>query len=296
MELIQQLISQVNGVVWGLPMLVIILGIGIYLNIGLKFMPFFNIGRAFKLLWKGRKNTQDQGGEIPPFQALMTALSATIGTGNIAGVATALFIGGPGALFWMWMTALLGMATKYSEAVLAVKYRETDRHGNHVGGPMYYIKNGMGKKWAWLGTAFALFGTFACFGIGNGVQINSIAQVMHSTFDFSPLIVGLVVMTLSGAVLLGGIKRIGAFAGALVPLMGIAYVACGLIILLLNVDKIGGAVALVLEQAFTPTSAQGGFAGATVWMAIRFGVARGVFSNEAGLGSAPHCSCQCTNR
>ncbi|NAW70445.1 amino acid carrier protein [Vibrio sp. V27_P1S3P104] len=294
MELIQQLISQVNGVVWGLPMLVIILGIGIYLNIGLKFMPFFNIGRAFKLLWKGRKNAQNQDGEIPPFQALMTALSATIGTGNIAGVATALFIGGPGALFWMWMTALLGMATKYSEAVLAVKYRETDSNGNHVGGPMYYIKNGMGKKWAWLGTAFALFGTFACFGIGNGVQINSIAQVMHSTFDFSPLIVGLVVMILSGAVLLGGIKRIGAFAGALVPLMGMAYVACGLIILLLNIDKIGGVVALVLEQAFTPTSAQGGFAGATIWMAIRFGVARGIFSNEAGLGSAPiaHASAQ----
>ncbi len=287
MELIQQLVGQINGIVWGVPMLVMILGIGIYLNIGLKFMPLFNIGRAFKLLWGGRKSEQDDSGEIPPFQALMTALSATVGTGNIAGVATAVFIGGPGALFWMWMTALLGMATKYAEAVLAVKFREKDANGSFVGGPMYYIKNGMGQKWAWLGTLFAVFGTFACFGIGNGVQINSIAQVMETTFAFPPLLVGIVVMLLSGAVLLGGIKRIGAFAGALVPIMGVAYVACGLLILLMNVDQIAGAFTLVIEHAFTPTSAQGGFAGATVWMAIRFGVARGVFSNEAGLGSAP---------
>ncbi len=287
MELIQQLVGQINGIVWGVPMLVMILGIGIYLNIGLKFMPLFNIGRAFKLLWGGRKSEQDDYGEIPPFQALMTALSATVGTGNIAGVATAVFIGGPGALFWMWMTALLGMATKYAEAVLAVKFREKDANGSFVGGPMYYIKNGMGQKWAWLGTLFAVFGTFACFGIGNGVQINSIAQVMETTFAFPPLLVGIVVMLLSGAVLLGGIKRIGAFAGALVPIMGVAYVACGVLILLMNVDQIAGAFTLVIEHAFTPTSAQGGFAGATVWMAIRFGVARGVFSNEAGLGSAP---------
>jgi alanine or glycine:cation symporter, AGCS family len=287
MELIQHFIGQVNGIVWGVPMLIMILGIGIYLNIGLKFMPLFNIGRAFKLMWGGRKESENGDGEIPPFQALMTALSATVGTGNIAGVATAVFIGGPGALFWMWMTALLGMATKYAEAVLAVKYRETDKNGSFVGGPMYYIKNGMGKKWAWLGTLFAVFGTFACFGIGNGVQINSIAQVMNSTFSFPPLAVGLIIMVLSGAVLLGGIKRIGAFAGALVPIMGVAYVLCGLVILLLNTDKIGGAISLVIEQAFNPTSAQGGFAGATIWMAIRFGVARGIFSNEAGLGSAP---------
>ncbi len=287
MELIQQYVSQINGIVWGVPMLVMILGVGIYLNIGLKFMPLFNVGRAFKLLWHGRKAGENGNGEIPPFQALMTALSATVGTGNIAGVATAVFVGGPGALFWMWMTALLGMATKYAEAVLAVKFRETDENGSYVGGPMYYIKNGMGRRWAWLGTAFAGFGTVACFGIGNGVQINSIAQVMNSTFSFSPLLVGIVIMVLSGAVLLGGIKRIGAFAGALVPVMAVAYVAFGLIILAMNADKIGGAISLVFEQAFNPTSAQGGFAGATVWMAIRFGVARGIFSNEAGLGSAP---------
>ncbi|SJL84168.1 alanine/glycine:cation symporter family protein [Vibrio palustris] len=287
METIQAFVAAINGVVWGVPMLVLILGVGIYLNFGLKFMPMFNIGRAFKLLWQGRQNSADGQGEIPPFQALMTAMSATVGTGNIAGVATAVFIGGPGALFWMWMTALLGMATKYAEAVLAVHFREKDKSGEFVGGPMYYIKNGMGEKWAWLGSLFALFGTVACFGIGNGVQINSIAQVLETNFAFSPLIVGLVVMVLAGAVIIGGIKRIGAFAGALVPVMALVYVVGGVIILLMNLDGILPALSMVITEAFTPSSAQGGFAGATVWMAIRFGVARGVFSNEAGLGSAP---------
>lgn len=287
METIQAFVAAINGVVWGVPMLVLILGVGIYLNFGLKFMPMFNIGRAFKLLWQGRQNSADGQGEIPPFQALMTAMSATVGTGNIAGVATAVFIGGPGALFWMWMTALLGMATKYAEAVLAVHFREKDKNGEFVGGPMYYIKNGMGEKWAWLGSLFALFGTVACFGIGNGVQINSIAQVLETNFAFSPLIVGLVVMVLAGAVIIGGIKRIGAFAGALVPVMALVYVVGGVIILLMNLDGILPALSIVITEAFTPSSAQGGFAGATVWMAIRFGVARGVFSNEAGLGSAP---------
>lgn len=287
METIQAFVAAINGVVWGVPMLVLILGVGIYLNFGLKFMPMFNIGRAFKLLWQGRQNSADGQGEIPPFQALMTAMSATVGTGNIAGVATAVFIGGPGALFWMWMTALLGMATKYAEAVLAVHFREKDKNGEFVGGPMYYIKNGMGEKWAWLGSLFALFGTVACFGIGNGVQINSIAQVLETNFAFSPLIVGLVVMVLAGAVIIGGIKRIGAFAGALVPVMALVYVVGGVIILLMNLDGILPALSMVITEAFTPSSAQGGFAGATVWMAIRFGVARGVFSNEAGLGSAP---------
>lgn len=292
MEFITGIISAINGIVWGVPMLVLILGVGIFLTIGLKFMPIFNIGRAFKLLWSGRD--ADGQGEIPPFQALMTAMSATVGTGNIAGVATAVFVGGPGALFWMWLTALLGMATKYAEAVLAVKYREKGANGAYVGGPMYYIKNGMGEKWAWLGTLFALFGTVACFGIGNAVQSNSIAQALESNFSFSPLIVGLVVMVLAGAVIIGGLKRIGRFAGALVPIMALAYIIAGVVILALNIDKLGGAIALVFEYAFTPASAQGGFAGAAVWMAMRYGVARGVFSNEAGLGSAPiaHASAQ----
>jgi len=227
----------------------------------------------------------------------MTAMSATVGTGNIAGVATAVFIGGPGALFWMWLTALFGMATKYAEAVLAVKYREKNLDGEYVGGPMYYIKNGMGEKWAWLGTLFAIFGTIACFGIGNSVQSNSIAQVLATNFSFSPVVVGLVVMILSGAVILGGIKRIGKFAGAMVPFMAAAYIIAGVTILILHGDQLASAFALVFEQAFTPTSAKGGFVGATVWMAIRFGVARGVFSNEAGLGSAPiaHASAQTNN-
>ncbi|MDG3085754.1 sodium:alanine symporter family protein [Vibrio hannami] len=292
MEVITDLIGQLNGIVWGVPMLILILGVGIYLTVGLKFMPIFNIGRAFKLMWSGRSSGGD--GEIPPFQALMTAMSATVGTGNIAGVATAVFIGGPGALFWMWLTALVGMATKFGEAVLAVKYREKDENGAYVGGPMYYIKNGMGQKWAWLGTLFALFGAVASFGIGNAVQSNSIAQVLESNFSFSPLVVGIVIMVLAGAVIIGGLKRVGKFAGAMVPFMAIAYIVSGLIILLMNFGELGAAIALVFEHAFTPASAEGGFAGATVWMAIRFGVARGVFSNEAGLGSAPiaHASAQ----
>ncbi|WP_413110349.1 alanine/glycine:cation symporter family protein [Thaumasiovibrio sp. DFM-14] len=293
MEMLTQFVGQINGFVWGIPMLVLILGVGLYLTFGLKCMPIFNIRRAFKLLWDGRKGDAETG-EIPPFQALMTAMSATVGTGNIAGVATAVFIGGPGALFWMWMTALVGMATKYAEAVLALKYREKDHRGVFVGGPMYYIKNGMGPKWAWLGTLFALFGAVACFGIGNGVQSNSIAQVLEANFNLPPLVAGVCVMLLAGSVIIGGLKRIGAFAGALVPVMAVAYIVSGVIILLLNITAIPGALLLVVEHAFTPTSAQGGFAGATVWMAIRFGVARGVFSNEAGLGSAPiaHASAQ----
>ncbi|MDB1125402.1 alanine/glycine:cation symporter family protein [Vibrio algarum] len=292
MEFISEFIGQINGIVWGVPMLVLILGVGIYLTVGLKFMPILNVGRAFKLMWSGRESSG--AGEIPPFQALMTAMSATVGTGNIAGVATAVFIGGPGALFWMWLTALLGMATKFAEAVLAVKYREKDEKGAFVGGPMYYIKNGMGEKWAWLGTLFAVFGAVACFGIGNAVQSNSIAQVLESNFSFSPLVVGLIIMVLAGGVILGGLKRVGKFAGALVPVMATAYILCGVVILLMNLEGIIPAFALVFEHAFTPSSAEGGFAGATVWMAIRFGVARGVFSNEAGLGSAPiaHASAQ----
>ncbi|MCG6202623.1 alanine/glycine:cation symporter family protein [Psychromonas antarctica] len=292
MEKISEFVELINGFVWGVPMLVLLLGVGMFLTIGLKFMPILNIGSAFKLMWSGREASGK--GEISSFQALMTALSSTVGTGNIAGVATAIFIGGPGALFWMWMTALLGMATKFAEAVLAVHFREKDENGAYVGGPMYYIKNGMGKNWAWLGTLFAVFGTVACFGIGNAVQSNSIAQVLESNFSYSPLVVGLVVMVIAGGVILGGLKRVGKFAGALVPVMALGYVTCGVVILLMNVSEIVPALTTIIEQAFSPTSAQGGFAGATVWMAIRFGVSRGVFANEAGLGSAPiaHASAQ----
>ncbi|MGE4260920.1 alanine/glycine:cation symporter family protein [Shewanella sp.] len=299
MEVIVSLVNQVNSLVWGVPMLVMILGVGLFLSIGLKLMPVLKLGTGFKLLWSGRipEKDADVKGQISPFNALMTSLSATIGTGNIAGVATAIAVGGPGALFWMWCTALVGMATKFSEAVLAVKYREEDAHGNHIGGPMYYIKNGLGSKWAWLGTLFAFFGAFAGFGIGNTVQANSVADALSSNFHVEPWITGVVMMLLVGAVLMGGIKRIADVAGKLVPLMTIFYVVSGLAVLVVYIDDVPSAFVLVVKSAFTPVAAQGGFAGAAVWAAIRYGVARGVFSNEAGLGSAPiaHAAAQTNN-
>ncbi|NVK16147.1 MAG: sodium:alanine symporter family protein [Rhodobacteraceae bacterium] len=285
MEALTNFVGDINGIVWGVPMLALILGVGFFLQVGLKFMPILKLGMGFGLLFKGREGQGE--GQISPFNALMTALSATIGTGNIAGVATAVFLGGPGALFWMWMTALVGMATKYSEAVCAVKFRERDEEGNYVGGPMYYIKNGLGAKWAWLGVAFAVFGSIAAFGIGNGVQANGVAQVLETNFGFNTSVTGIVLMVLTGAVILGGITRIGAVAGKLVPFMAVSYIIAGLIVLVINADAIGSAFSLVFTHAFTPSAAEGGFAGAAVWAAIRFGVARGVFSNEAGLGSAP---------
>ena len=289
METLTNIVNAINGVVWGPMMLVLILGIGFFLMLGLKLFPLFNIGKGFKLLWKGREaeEGEEDAGEIPPWQALMTALSATVGTGNIAGVATAVFLGGPGALFWMWCTALVGTATKFAEAVLAVKFREVDDKGNFYGGPMYYIKKGLGQKWAWLGTAFALFAALAAFGIGNTVQSNSVADVLSSNFAIPEWVTGMILMVLVGAVLLGGLRRIGTVAGALVPFMAVAYMLAGLVVLAMNAAAIPAAIALVVKHAFTPAAATGGFAGAAVWMALRFGVARGVFSNEAGLGSAP---------
>ncbi|MGF1717226.1 alanine/glycine:cation symporter family protein [Photobacterium chitinilyticum] len=299
MESLASLISAINSLVWGVPMLVMILGVGIFLTVGLKLMPIVKLGAGFKLLWSGRipEKEEDIQGEISPFNALMTSLSATIGTGNIAGVATAIFLGGPGALFWMWCTALVGMATKFAEAVCAVQYRETDEDGNHVGGPMYYIKNGLSHKWAWLGTAFAIFGSIAGFGIGNTVQSNSVAAAVQANFGISPMVSGLVMMILVGLVLMGGIKRIADVAGKLVPLMAAFYIASGLLILGMNAAEIPAAFSLIVSSAFTPVAAQGGFAGAAVWAAIRFGVARGIFSNEAGLGSAPiaHAAAQTKN-
>ena len=289
METLSGIISEINGVVWGPFMLVLILGVGLFLMLGLRLMPLLKLGTGFKLLWKGRSasSSEDKAGEITPFQALMTAMSATVGTGNIAGVATAVFLGGPGALFWMWCTALVGMATKFAEAVLAVKFREVDENGNHHGGPMYYIKNGLGSRWAWLGTAFAVFGAIAGFGIGNTVQSNSVADVLNSNFGLPTWATGLVLMILVGAVLIGGIQRIGKVASALVPFMALSYLAAGLGVLAINAAQIPDAISLVFTHAFSPVAATGGFAGAAVWAAIRFGVARGVFSNEAGLGSAP---------
>ncbi len=281
----QNILNSVSGFIWGPVMLVLLLGAGLYLTLGLRAMPWRKLGTAFGLLWRGRKGQGE--GDITPFQALMTALSATIGTGNIAGVATAIALGGPGAVFWMWITALLGMATKYSEAVLAVRYREVDERGKHVGGPMYYIKNGLGAKWHWLGIAFALFGMLAAFGIGNMVQANSVADAFESTFDIPTWLTGLLITVAAAAVILGGINRIAQVAAKLVPLMAIAYIGGSLIVIFANISEVPAALSTIVSHAFTGTAATGGFAGAAVWAAVRFGVARGIFSNEAGLGSAP---------
>ena len=285
MEAITSLLNSLSSFIWGPIMLAFLLGVGVYLTIGLKLMPWRKLGHGFKLLFSGQ--AEKDKGDISPFQALMTALSATIGTGNIAGVATAIFLGGPGAIFWMWITALFGMATKYGEAVLAVKYREVDSRGKRQGGPMYYIKNGLGDNWKWLGFLFALFGTIAAFGIGNMVQSNSVADALQSNFHIDPIITGIIMARLGGLVIIGGVKSIGAVAGKLVPIMAIAYIAGSLVVILVNIGEVGNAFGLIFSSAFSGTAATGGFAGAAVWAAIRFGVARGVFSNEAGLGSAP---------
>ncbi len=285
MEILTNLFKQLNGIVWGPAMLVLILGTGLFLMLGLRIMPLLRLGYGLRMLWKGRESKEE--GDITPFNALMTSLSATIGTGNIAGVGTAIALGGPGAVFWMWCTALVGMATKYAEAVLAVKYREVDAEGNHLGGPMYYIKNGLSANWRWLGTAFAIFGAIAGFGIGNMVQANSVAHAMEANLDIPVWITGLMMAVLVFLVLIGGIRRIAQVAGKLVPFMAIAYVLGGLVVILANASQVPAALALIVESAFTPVAATGGFAGAAVMLAIQMGVARGVFSNEAGLGSAP---------
>lgn len=281
----EDFIDAANGVIWGPVMLALILGTGIYLTIGLKGRTLTHIPHAFRLLFRGRTGSGE--GEISPFNALMTALSSTIGTGNIAGVATAVGIGGPGALFWMWCTATVGIATKYAEAVLAVNYRETDDTGKKVGGPMYYIKNGLGPKWRWLGGMFAFFGAIAGFGLANTVQSNAVSQVLLETYSIPTIYSGIIMMVLVALVLLGGLKRIAEVAGRLVPAMALLYISSAAIILMLNYDKVPSALMLIVDSAFNGVAAAGGFAGATVSMALRMGVARGIFSNEAGLGSAP---------
>ena len=278
-------ITTVNGFACGPAMLVLLLGTGIFLTLGLGFLSLRRLPLAFKLLFTGFSS--HGAGDIPPFRALMTSLSATIGTGNIAGVATAITLGGPGALFWMWITALFGLATKYAEGVLAVHYRERDELGGYSGGPMYYIRNGLGKRWAWLATAFALFGGMAGFGLANTVQSNSVAQVLTDNLDIPWQVTGVVLMILVGGVILGGIQRIAATAGAVVPMMAVAYMLMSVIVIALNIQQVPEAIMTIIDSAFNGASAAGGFAGATVWAAIRFGVARGIFSNEAGLGSAP---------
>ncbi len=286
METLTAFFNVLSSYVWGAPMLVLILGTGLFLMLRLGAMPLRNIGYGFALLWRARRKHPKHDGEVSPLQALMTGLSATIGTGNIAGVATAIFIGGPGALFWMWCTALVGMATKYAEVVLAVHFREKDSNGECIGGPMYAIKNGLGKKFVGLGLAFALFGGLAGFGIGNMVQINTMAEVLSSTFNITPWLTGTVATVLVAIVILGGVKRIGAAATALVPAMCLIYVVTALVVLALHIDAIPAALGQIFSEAFTGSAATGGFIGSTWLLALQYGVARGVFSNEAGLGTA----------
>ncbi len=286
MQAIHDFVATADEYLWGPWMLAALALTGAFLTVGLRFIPWRKLPEAFKLAVQPSKGA----GDISPFQALMTALSATVGTGNIAGVATAIYFGGPGALFYMWVIALVGMATKYSEAVCAIAYREVDELGNHVGGPMYYIKNGVGAKFPKLALvlapAFAIFTALAGFGIGNGVQANSVAHALSDNFAIPVEITGLLLMVVVGLVLIGGIRRIADVASMLVPTMIVLYMGAGLIILAINFAAIPDALALIFKSAFTPTAAEGGFLGATVLMAIRWGFARGIFSNEAGLGSA----------
>ncbi|PPC82855.1 MAG: sodium:alanine symporter family protein [Methylotenera sp.] len=281
MQTIESVIATLSAWVWGPPMLTLLLGTGLYLTILLKGMQFRALPLALKLIF--HKDHHHEG-DISHFAALMTALAATVGIGNIVGVATAITLGGPGAVFWMWVTGMLGMATKYAEAVLAIKYREKGPHGMR-GGPMYYLAKGAGLPW--LGAMFAIFTAFAAFGIGNMTQANATAKIFESTFHIAPHITGWVLMILTGLVILGGIRSIGKFTSLLVPFMILAYVGTSLVVLFINMDKIPHAFSLIFNHAFNPISASGGFIGATVAAAMRYGIARGIFSNESGLGSAP---------
>ena len=285
-EQIQDILNNISSFIWGVPLLVLLVGTGIYQTLLLKGLQFRKLYYSLWLALIKRKDDGDNPGDISHFQALMTALAATVGTGNIAGVATALAAGGPGALFWMWITGLFGMATKYAEAVLAVKFREKDEYGTMSGGPMYYISKGLKQKW--LGIIFAIFASIAAFGIGNMVQSNSVADAVHHSFNIPVEVTGIVLAVLTALVILGGIKNIGNVTQILVPGMVVFYMLAALIVVIIHFEFIPKVFALVISEAFTPTAAEGGgFAGATVMLTIRMGVARGVFSNESGLGSAP---------
>lgn len=285
LSLLEKSINEIGALVWGPPMLIFLVGTGIYLTFALRGLQFSKLFHSFRLIFEKKDDEESGQGDISNFQALMTALSATVGTGNIAGVATAIATGGPGALFWMWVTGLVGMATKYGEAVLAVKYREKDKNGNMCGGPMYYISKGLGQKW--MGVLFAVFAAVATFGIGDMVQSNSVADAMNSTFGVPDWVTGIVLMVFTASVILGGIKSIGKVTSILVPVMIFFYVGAAILIIFMNISKVPAVFALIFEHAFSPTAATGGFLGSTIMLTIRMGVSRGVFSNESGLGSAP---------
>ena len=302
-----EIVGKVDSFAWGPVMLVLLVGTGIFYSIRSGFLQFSKLGYWMKnTLGKIFKKTEAGEGEVTPFQAMPTALAATVGTGNIVGVTGAIIAGGPGAVFWMWVSALFGMCTKYAEVVLAVRYRERNAEGDWVGGPMYYIKNGLGKSWVWLAVIFSLLGGLASFGIGNMTQINSIASSITNAIDnlggaasshtfmlfgqsvaWSNLIVGIVVAVLTGLVLLGGLKRIGSVTEKLVPFMALVYIIASIIVLVCNGKFLGQAFGLIFSNAFTVKAAYGGAVGVVLMTTIKKGVGRGVFSNEAGLGSAP---------
>lgn len=315
MQDLQSLLGTIDGWIWSPVLVALLFGTGLYLTIGLRFMPIYRLPSAFMMLF-ARPNKEDKSeGEISPLAALFTALSATIGTGNIAGVATAITLGGPGAVFWIWMTALVGSATKYAEAVLAVTYREVDKRGEHVGGPMYYIKNGLSKKWIWLAWLFAICTAIAAFGTGNLVQANSVAALFDSNMNLSGLglpetftmfgeersvtkyTIGLIMALMVFFVIIGGVKSIARVASVLVPFMALAYILGASIVLFVNWDAVPTAFFSIFESAFSGSAAAGGFIGAAFAAAIREGANRGSFSNEAGLGSAAiaHASAQTRN-
>ena len=278
------LLVWLNGYLWGTPMLLLLVGTGVYLTIILGGVQFRFLGHSLYLALIERREKGSAEGDISHFQALMTALAATVGTGNIAGVATAIAAGGPGALFWMWITGLFGMATKFSEGLLAVRFRTTDRRGEMCGGPMYYLSLGAGKPV--LGGAFALLTALAAFGIGNMVQSNSVADAMRAYFGWPVWITGGLITVATGAVILGGIRSIARVTQVLVPAMILLYVGAASLIIASRLSEIPAIVLLVVTEAFTPTAATGGFLGATIAHTMRYGIGRGVFSNESGLGSA----------
>ena len=281
MQVLNDILEQLSGFLWGWPMIILLLGTHLFLTIRLRF-PQRKIFTAIKLSVQKDKNAT---GDVSQFGALATALAATIGTGNIIGVATAVALGGPGAVLWCWLTGVFGISTKYAEGLLAVKYRIKTKHGKMLGGPMYALERGLG--WKWMAVAFALFTACASFGIGCTVQANAISTLTHESYSISPVITGAVVCLLTAAVILGGVKSIAKVCGMLVPFMAIFYVLGCIYILFVNGNYVWPALQLICTSAFTPEAAGGGFVGTSVMMAARFGIARGLFSNESGLGSAP---------
>ncbi|EGQ3470740.1 sodium:alanine symporter family protein [Staphylococcus pseudintermedius] len=279
------ILEKLNAILWGAPSLILLTGTGLFLTFVLKGMQFTKLIHAFKLAFVPNKKEAESEGDISNFKALMTSLAGMIGNGNIAGVATAVTLGGPGAIFWMWVVGLLGMTTKYAEALLAMKFRVQNDKGEYSSGPMYYIEKGLGHRFKFLAIAFAIFGAFAALGIGNSVQSNTIADVMTNSFNVSGFITGIVLVILISLIIFGGLKRISNVAGFFVPMMAIFYIGASVTILIINYNQILPAFGLIFKYAFTPVSAAGGFTGIMVMQAIQNGVSKGIFSNEAGLGT-----------